>query len=203
MGTFFKTELKLLKRLSTPAKIQDYLNSLKFNFEKNGETCYSPRQVMKYKTAHCLEGAIFAATALRKIGHPPLLLHLKATKADYDHVVAPFKIHNKWGAISKTNHVVLRYREPAYRDIRELTMSYFHEYFLDSGVKTLRSYTTPLNLKQFDRRNWMTTMDEVWYIDQALDRMKQIQIMPKGAIRNLRKADKVEIAAGKIVEWKK
>src|ERR1700733_9427348 len=130
---------KTLKKLSTPAKIQDFLNSLPFNFEKKGETCRSPKASIEADTAHCFEGALIAAAALSLRGQKPLLLDLKASGKDMDHVVALFKRDGKWGAISKTNHAVLRYREPVYASVRELAMSYFHEYFLPSGVKTLRS----------------------------------------------------------------
>src|SRR3989338_6965732 len=150
MFGFTKAELKLLQKLNTPAKIQDFLERLRANFEKNGETCRSPRMVLLKRSAHCLESAIFAAACLRLMGHKPLILDLKAHRRDLDHVIAPFKINNRWGAISKSNHAVLRYREPIYRNIRELVMSYFHEYFLDNGQKTLRQYSALLNLNTFE-----------------------------------------------------
>jgi hypothetical protein len=123
---------KIFKKLSTPQKIQDFLNSLKFNFEDDGETCMSPRQVLLKGKAHCMEDAMFAAAALEFHGHKPLILDLRATERPYDsdHVVAVFKKFGCFGAISKTNHAVLRYREPIYKSIRELALSYFHEYFL-------------------------------------------------------------------------
>ena len=136
---------KILEKLNTPSKIQDFLNGLSFNFEKKGETLKSPARVLREKDAHCLEGAILGAHILSLHGFPPLILHLESTREDYDHVIAPFKINGRWGALSKTNHAVLRYREPVYKNIRELVMSYFHEYFLDNGKKTLRKYSRPLN----------------------------------------------------------
>lgn len=190
----------LQPRLGTPAKIQDFLNRLPFNFEKKGETCYSPAMVWKYNTAHCMEGAMFAAFALRKLGHPPLVVDLRATKKDFDHVVAVFKINTKWGAISKTNHAVLRYREPVYRDIRELVMSYFHEYFLDSGRKTLRQYSDPFDLSRFDKKNWMTSEKNLFYIPEALDHAYHHNILTPRQIKNLRAADKIEISAGKMTQ---
>ena len=142
---FTKKEIALIKKLNTPAKVQDYLNSLSFNFEEKGETLKSPIRVLREKNAHCLEGAILGAYILSLHGQKPCILHLKTTKNDFDHVIALFQKQGFWGALSKTNHNVLRYREPVYKNIRELVMSYFHEYFLDNGKKTLRQYSAFFN----------------------------------------------------------
>jgi hypothetical protein len=197
-----KKELKILKKLNTPQKIQDFLNKMKINFEKDGETELSPRMVLKKGVCHCFEGAILAALALRVNGYPPLLIDLLANDNDVDHVVAVFKKYGKWGAISKTNHAVLRYREPVYSSIKELAMSYFHEYFDKKGRKSLRSYSQPINLKIFDKQGWMTTKEEIGYISKYLDGIKHYQILNRRQIRNLRRADKLEIKAGDILEWK-
>lgn len=202
MNSFTSKEKNLFKKLNTPAKVQDFLNGLKFNFEKDGETLKSPLFSLRAKKVHCLEGAILGAYILSLHGLKPYLMHLKANKTDYDHVVAPFKVGNFWGALSKTNHAVLRYREPVYRNIRELAMSYFHEYFLNDGEKTLRQYSKLLNLNNFEK-NWMFLEGDLWGIDQELDKIKHYDIVPKSHIKKLRKADKIEIEAGKIVEWKK
>jgi len=196
-------ELKLLKKLNTPKKIQDFLNAMPKNFEKNGYTCYSPLVVLKRNKCHCMEGSVLAALALRVNGFPPLLLDLTATDDDLDHAVALYKKYGKWGAISKTNHAVLRFREPIYNSVRELAMSYFHEYFDDKGRKNLRSYSLPVNLKRFDKLNWMTTQEDIDFIPEYLAKVKHYKIMNRQQIKNLRKADKVEIEAGKIVEWKR
>jgi hypothetical protein len=129
-------------------------------------------------------------------------MHLKADKTDYDHVITPFRIGGFWGALSKTNHAVLRYREPIYKNIRELSMSYFHEYFLDNGKKTLRQYSALLNLNTL-KKTWITDEKNLWYIDKKLDKIKHYDIVPKSYIKKLRKAEKIEIAAGKITEYKK
>lgn len=199
MNSFTKKEKILMQKLNTPAKVQDFLNGLRFNFEEKGETLKSPIIVLKTKSAHCIEGAILGAYILSLHGFPPLVLHLEATKSDFDHVLAPFKQHELWGALSKTNHAVLRYREPIYKSIHELVMSYFHEYFLDNGVKTLRGYSKPLNLNIFEK-NWMTSDENLWGIDEELDKAKHYNILPNKI--NLRKADKVEIKTGKVVEYK-
>lgn len=213
-----RIEIKLFIRLNSPAKIQDYLNSIKFNFEKRGDTCYSPRFVLKNKIAHCMEGAMFAAAALEFIGYKPLVMDLRAVEHDFDHVVALFTEGGYWGAISKTNHAVLRYREPIYKTIRELAMSYFHEYFDDKGRKNLREYSVPFDLSWFDvhplslnpspsrgegrvRVDWRTSQKNLFEIPEYLDSIKHYRILNRKQIKNLRKADKIEIKAGKIVEW--
>ena len=194
-------ELKIFKALSTPAKTQDFLEKLPANFERSGETLYSPHMVLKYRKAHCTEGALFAAAALSLQGHKPLVLDLKTTAKDEYHAIAVFTVRGRWGAISKTNHPVLRYRDPVYLSIRELVMSYFHEYFMGDGTKTLRSYTDPLDLSRFDTKGWMTDEKNLWYIDHYLTAMKHIPILRKGI--SLRKADRIERRATGTTEWKK
>lgn len=192
-----------MKKLNTPAKAQDFLNALPFNFEKNGiDTLKSPLFTMRQRNAHCIEGALFGAYVLSLHGFTPYILHLQATRADFDHVITPFRQGGFWGALSKTNHAVLRYREPIYKNIRELVMSYFHEYFLDNGKKTLRRYSKPLNLNKF-KKDWIVSESDLWHIDRALDRIKHYDILPKSHVKNLRKADKVEIRAGKMVDFRK
>jgi hypothetical protein len=198
-----KDEEKLFKKLNTPSKIQDYLNSIPYNFESAGETCMSPRHVIRTKCAHCLEGAYFAGAVLWYHGEKPLLLDLRSTKHDLDHVVALFKKDGYWGAISKTNHAVLRYREPIYKTLRELVLSYFHEYFLNAtGVKTLREYSKkPFDLRTFGK-TWITTDEDLWEIGAILDDAPHLSVLPSGMKpKVLRKADQVEIEAGKLVEY--
>lgn len=199
-------EFAIIKKLNSPSKVQDFLNGLAVNFEKNGETCRSPLRTLRDRKAHCMEGALLAAAIFWYHGAAPLLLDLKTTDDDNDHVVALFKEGGRWGAVSKTNHAVLRYRDPVYKDIRELAMSYFNEYFLDSGVKTLRSYSAPFDLsapsKKFDD-SWLTTKENLWNITDALDSSKHISIVPKSGAKHLRRADPLEIKAGKLVGQKK
>jgi len=201
MLVFTKKEIALIRRLNTPAKVQDFLNNLKLNFEKSGATLKSPVRVLREGNAHCLEGALLGAYILSSHGFTPFIMHLKTTKEDYDHTVAPFKIAGLWGALSKTNHSVLRYREPVYKNIRELAMSYFHEYFLDNGRKTLRQYSKLLNLNIFEK-DWELSDKDLWGIDQELDKIKHYNVVPKSHRNKLRKVDKVEIKAGKIAEYK-
>jgi hypothetical protein len=195
-------KIKLIKKLNTPKKVQDFLNSLEMNFEPNGDECNSPKVVLETKKAHCIEGALLAAIILRYHGREALLLDLESTNSDFDHVVTLFKENNCWGAISKTNHAVLRYREPIYKTLRELVLSYFHEYFLNStGTKTLRAYSDPVNLKIFDKTNWVTSNEDIWFIPEHLTKIKHYKILTRKQIRTLRKADPVERKAGEIVEY--
>ena len=197
-----------MRKLNTPAKVQDFLDGLKFNFEKparrggEGATLKSPIFTLRARNAHCLEGALLGAYILSLHGFTPYLMHFRVIKGDYDHVIAPFKIGKFWGALSKTNHAVLRYREPVYKNIRELAMSYFHEYYLDDRRKTLRQYSALLNLNIFEK-DWMTQDGDLWGVDEELDKIKHYDIVPKHYIKKLRKADKIEIEATKIVEFKK
>jgi hypothetical protein len=190
---------KELKNLNTPEKIQDFLNKIKFNFEKGGETYRSVEETLKAKKAHCFEGALIACGALWLIGEKPLLMDLRTAKGDVDHVVALFRRGKYWGAISKTNHAVLRYREPVYRSPRELAMSYFHEYFLNDGRKTLREFSKPFDLSK-TKFDWLFSKKDLFGLVDALDNSPHDRLIPKGT--KLRRADKIETKAGKIVEYK-
>ena len=203
MFNFSDQERRLFQKLNTPQKIQRFLNAIPINFEEKGDTCYSPRQVLRKKKAHCMEGALLAATILRFHGHPPLVVDMTATKNDFDHVITVFKQHNHWGAISKTNHAVLRFRDPIYKTIRELILSYFHEYFDNKGRKNLRSYTEPIDLSRFDKYNWMTSEEEVWYIPDYLAEVKHFPLVSRKQIALLKKPDRIEIKAGELLEWNK
>jgi hypothetical protein len=153
-------------------------------------TAWSPRRVLEAGTAHCLEGAIFAATALRVLGQPPLLLDLEAVQ-DTDHVVAVFRIDGRWGAIAKSNFAGLRYREPVYRDLRELAMSYFDGYMNLRGERTLRAYSQPVRLARFDRVHpgWMTTAGDLWWVAEHLARIRHRPLLTSTMIRRLSTVD--------------
>ncbi len=195
-------ELAVLKALSTPIKIQDFLDSLPINFEKRRETYYSPRRVLQLRKAHCFEGALLAATALWLAGEKPLLLDLKSSKADVDHVVALYKKNGHWGAISKTNHATLRFRDPIYKTVRELAASYFHEYFLsETGTKTLESYAGPFSLLPFGT-SWVTATEDLDYLAEAIDGSKHYPLFPAANKPFMRQADTMERKAGAITEWK-
>lgn len=194
--------LATFRRLNSPKKIQDFLETIPANHGPKGDTCFAPLAVLRERRAHCIEGAMFAALALRVHGDPPLIVDLESSPCDQDHVIAVFKRHGCWGAISKSNHAVLRYREPIYRTIRELVLSYFHEYTVDDGRKTLRTFSKPVNLSRFDRNGWMTEPNEAWYIAEYLCEIPHETILTKKQIAGLRRADPIEQRVGKILQWK-
>ena len=143
---FTRSDLRTLRALKTPAGIQKFLDDLPYNLSY---TARSPKKVLHDRVASCLEGGIFAAAALRVIGFPPLIFDLEAEQ-DTDHVIAIFKVRGHWGAVAKSNFTGCRYREPVYRTLRELAMSYFNIYFNLRGERTLRRYSRPVNLARFD-----------------------------------------------------
>ncbi|MBP9869759.1 hypothetical protein KBC59_04355 [Patescibacteria group bacterium] len=196
-------ETRILKKLNTPRKIQDFLETIPINHEPEGDTCLSPRRVLREKRAHCIEGAMLAALAFRLRGEKPLVLDLTAAPHDFDHVVCVFRQHGHWGAISKTNHAVLRYREPVYKTIRELVLSYFHEYTDEQGRKTLRSYSRPVNLSRFDEDEWMTSEEDVWIVPNYLSEIPHTPLLSRAQISSLRKADPLEQEVGRLVQWEK
>ena len=195
---FRRDELKVLRKLRRPEKIQDFLdNRIGYNKEKGGATCRSPRRVLRDRLAQCMEGALFAAAALRVNGHPPLLLDLEAERDD-DHVLALFRIRGHWGAIAKSNYSGLRFREPVYRTLRELVMSYFEHYYNLRGKKSLRTYSRPVNLGRFDRRGWMTAEEDVWYIPEYLTGIPHRALLTPAMVRNLARMDKRLFEAGRL-----
>jgi hypothetical protein len=186
-------EIRFFGKLDSPIKIQAYLNRI--DYDPDYET-RSPRWVIRESKAHCFEGAIFAAAALRMIGHKPLLLDLEASDNDDDHVLAIFKENGGWGAVAKSNFTVIRFREPVYRSLRELTMSYFDVFFNSICEKTMRRYSHPLNLTQFDRANWMTTDGELGYIGDRLNAIKHYRVLTRKMLQSLKKADPDLVKAG-------
>lgn len=196
-------EFAPLRALRSPAEIQDFLDRLPINHEKKGETCMSPARALLEAKAHCLEGAFIGALALSFQGHPPLILNFRTLDKDEDHAVALYRVNGYYGALSKTNHPVLRYRDPVYRSVRELALSYFHEYFMfEDGEKTLRSYSRPMNLRRFGKK-WMTAEEDLWPIAYALADAPHSLIAPKANLRALRTATAFERRAASAVEWKK
>lgn len=199
-----REERRLFSRLDTPAKIQDFLNAIPINREPDGDTCLSPRRVLRERRAHCIEGAMLAAAIFRHHGERPLVVDMEATPDDADHVIAVFRRRGHWGAISKTNHPVLRYREPVYRTVRELVMSYFHEYSPVGGDrKTLRTYSRPIDLSRFDRLGWMTREGSVWEVPEYLCGITHYPVVTGAQIAGLRPLDPIEVASSDIEEWRK
>ena len=191
-STWTEEEQAILARLDAPWKVQEYLDGIPYNTDHQTR---SPRRVLRDNRAHCIEGAILAAAALRFHGHPPLLLDLRAENDD-DHVIAIYKVRGFVGAVAKSNFSGLRFREPIYRSYRELAMSYFELYFNTIAEKALRSYSRPLNLSRFDRRQWMTTEEDLEWVGQQLDAMRHYPLIDHAMIQNLRPVDQRLYDAG-------
>jgi hypothetical protein len=195
---FTAEERAVFRRLNSPARIQRFLDcDLAYNKEPEGPTCRSPRRVLRDRTGHCMEGALFGAAALRMLGHPPLLLDLESVRDD-DHVLAMFRERGLWGAVAKSNYSGLRYREPVYRSLRELVMSYFEHYYNLRREKTLRGYSRPVNLTRFDSIEWMTSEEDVWPIPDHLCSIAHSAILPAAVARRLSRVDDRLFAAGLV-----
>jgi hypothetical protein len=190
---FTPGEWRVLRALGSPAGIQRALDAMPYHLAR---TAWSPRRVLRTGTAHCLEGAIFAAAALRVLGSPPLLLDLEAVR-DTDHVVAVYRVDGHWGAVAKSNFAGLRYREPVYRSLRELVMSYFDGYMNLRGERTLRAYSRPIDLARFDRTHpgWMTSPDDLWWVAEHLARVAHRPILGAAMVRRLSTVDSRSRAA--------
>jgi hypothetical protein len=176
--------------------IQRALDALPYHL---ATTAWSPRRVLAERTAHCLEGAIFAAAALRVLGFPPLLLDLEAVQ-DTDHVIAVYRTDGHWGAIAKSNFSGLRCRAPVYRSLRELVMSYFEDYINLRGERTLRAYSRPVNLARFDRAHsgWMTSDTDLWWIPEHLLDIHHTPILTPTLERNLFRVDRRSLQAAVV-----
>lgn len=183
---FTPAELRQLRALKSPAGIQRFLDEIPYHL---AGTAWSPRTVLREKTGHCLEGAIFAAAALRVLGFPALIFDLEADQ-DTDHVLAIFKMRGHWGALAKSNFAGCRYREPVYRTLRELALSYFNTYFNLRGERTLRRYSRPVNLARFDDRNWMTSEKEIWFIAEYLCDIPHQPLLRRGLEKHLTRVDR-------------
>jgi hypothetical protein len=197
-----KAEFALLSRLDSPQKIQRFLFSLKQNFELDGDTCRPVRMVMRTRTAHCIEGAMLAACAFWVHGEPPLLFDMRAEQ-DYDHVVALYRRNGGWGALSKTNGIFLRGRDPIYRTLRELAISYFHEYCNRRNQKSLREYSLPFDLRRVDTRVWVTGEENAWSVSEALDELKHFKLMNGRQLKAVARRDPFECQASVLLQYRK
>jgi hypothetical protein len=195
-------EFALLRRLDTPQKIQAYLLALKQNFEHDGESCRPVREVIRSGRAHCIEGAMLAAAALWVHGEPPLLLDMRAEQ-DFDHVVALFKRNGRWGAISKTNGIGLRWRDPVYRSLRELAMSYFHEYYNGRAHKTLRDYSVPFDLRRMDASIWVSGTKDCWLVGEKLDEIRHFKLVNGRHLKAVARRDAFERRIAVLGQYRK
>jgi hypothetical protein len=191
---FTPQELRRLRALRTPVLIQRFVDELPYHL---ADTAWSPRKVLREGTAHCLEGALFAVAALRVNGFPPLLWRLDAVR-DTGHALAIFRYDGHWGAIAKSNFAGLRFREPVYRTLRELAMSYFDQYYNLLGERTLRGYSRPVNLARFDRLHWMTTEKPIWFIPDYMSRLQHTPVLSGEQEKRLHRLDARAKAAGLV-----
>ena len=196
-------EYATLKRLGTPERIQEFLNGIPCNHEIGGETVLSVREVLKQRRAHCIEGAMVAAAAMWVSGLRPLVLHLDCDLSDYPHVIAVFRRHGAWGAISKTNGAPLRYRDPIYRSLRELALSYFHEYSNKRGHKTLRSYSVPFDMRRIPPEEWITSSKNCWKTHDRITDLRHYALITRRQERLLVKHDRFVRQASKAVQYPK
>ncbi len=188
-----KAEKRLLARLDTPDKIQLFLDGLDYA----EETIYrAPLRVLRGRTCQCFDGAVFGAAMLQRLRYPALVLNLLPNNRDDDHVLALFQRDGHWGALAKSNFVGLRFREPVYRDLRELVMSYFEHYYNLHREKTLRGYTYPLALKAFEHQQWMTLDETMELIAKRLDSIRRVRLLTQPMIRRLSLVDERSCQAG-------
>ncbi|PYQ51460.1 MAG: hypothetical protein DMF78_13335 [Acidobacteria bacterium] len=188
-------EVAALRRLSPPWRIQRRLDAMDYDVE--GVGCRSPRRVLRERRVQCMDGALFAAAALRMQGHRPLLLDLEAVQ-DVDHVLAVFRVRGRWGAIARSNYSGLRYREPLFHTLRDLALSYFESYFNLRREKTLRRYSAPVDLSRFDRRSWMTAEDDLWDIPEYLVGVRHFRLITPAQTASLATVDRRMFQAGLV-----
>jgi len=184
---------RLVNSLTSPARIQAYLDETPYSAE---ERYRCPLSVLRDRKAHCFDGAVFAAAMLRRLGHRPLIVDMLPNDRDDDHMLALFKVDGRLGAVAKSNFSGLRYREPIFRSLRELVLSYFEDYFNAAGEKTLRAYTVSLNLARFDRQDWLTRDETMDAIADALDHIRKVPVLTPRMVRRLLPVDPLALKAG-------
>jgi len=197
-----RAEFALLRRLDSPRKIQAYVYGLRQNFEVGGDTCRPVRAVLHTRSAHCIEGAMLAACAMWIQGEPPLLLDMRAVR-DFDRVVALFRRRGLWGAISKTNGIGLRWRDPVYRSLRELAMSYFHEYYNRRDHKTLREYSVPFDLRRVDPKLWISGEKNAWPVAEELDTIRHFPLLNGHHLKAVVRRDPFERRVGVLLQYRR
>ena len=198
-----RAQFAALERLDTPQRIQAFVNRIPANHERDGETLLSAREVLRQRRAHCLEGAFVAACALWVHGKPPLLVHLDCDLSDYPHCIAVYRKGRFWGAISKTNGAVLRFRDPVYRSLRELALSYFHEYCDRRGRHTLRSYSRAFDLRRVDTDLWVTSPKACWDVHERLVGLRHYALVSGRQVAALSRRDPFESRVARILQYPK
>jgi len=192
-GMLTRSEQRIMARLTSPAKIQEFLDQTSYSTE---DIYRCPLRVLRECRAHCFDGAVFAAAALRRLGFAPLVLELVPNERDDDHLIALYKRDGLWGSVAKSNFVGLRFREPVFRSLREVVLSYFEQFYNVAGEKTLRAYTLPLNLTAFDALGWTVKDEPLDQIAESLDKKRRISVITDEAVRQLSLADERSRKAG-------
>jgi hypothetical protein len=180
------SERRLLARLDSPLRVQEFLDTLQYSAD---DFYRSPLRVVRERIGHCFDGAVCAAALLRRLGHPPLLVDLLPNERDDDHLLALYRVDGHWGAVAKSNFVGLRFREPIHRNLRELALSYFEQYYNVAREKTLRAYTTPVNLARFDRLNWLVDDAAMDAIAARLDEVRKYALLSPEQVARLSPVD--------------
>jgi hypothetical protein len=192
-----KEEYAVIEKLNNPLEIQLFLDSVAYPATERNR---SPINVIRDRQGHCLDGALFAAAALRRLGYPPVLVDmLPEPGMDDDHVLAIFRRHGHFGAVAKSNFVGLRYREAVYRSVRELVMSYFDVFYNVDGMKTMRAYALPLHLEKLDDTGWMWADAGADAIEKKLKTLRQYPVITKEIAADLSKTDELTYRAGMLV----
>jgi hypothetical protein len=189
-----------LAAVRTPHRIQDFVNALEWNHEADGPTAHGVVEVLDRRQAHCIEGAFVAACALWLAGEPPLLMDMGAARGDVDHVVALFRRHGHWGAISKSNSPFLRYRDPIHRSLRELAISFFPQY-VKHRRKTLRTYSVPVDLRRYDPAEWITNRGFCHRMVDRLTGARHFSVVPSGIAKELRPIDEIEARSNQLKDF--
>lgn len=195
-----ESEVETFRPLTTIERVQDFVSAIPCNFEREGDTCHSVRTVLSRNEAHCIEGAFVAACAMALHGKPALLMDLQA-EGDDDHVVALFKQGRHWGAVSKSNRIWLRWRDPIYRSLRELAMSYFHEYVI-ADRKTLRTYSRPIDIARYDPAYWVTCEEGCWEMAAEIDANRHFSLLSPEQRRKLRRREIFEQSIDDIWQFR-
>ena len=184
--------LRELRGLKTPVQIQKFIDALPYQY---ADTAMSPQRALRERKGHCLEGALLAAAALRLQGRPPLIMDLEAVRDD-DHVLALYRENGLWGSIAKSNFAGLRFREPVYRTLRELALSYVDHYYNLRGERTLRNYSVAVDLARLDGQHWMTAEEDVWCVPERLIAARHYPLFPDKVARSLPRLDRRSFEAG-------
>jgi len=193
-STWTAGELKQLRSFKSPDRIQEYLDRLRYRY---AGVPRSVRSVLESRTANCFDGAMVAAAALEQLGHPPYIMDLRAVEDD-DHFLAVFKLNNCYGAVAKSNYSGLRYREPVYRTLRELAISYFENYFNLSGKRTLREYSALYDLRREKLTDWRMGTDSIEDIGTRIDAIRHYSLLTKRSEKSLVRVDRRSFHAGKF-----